>query len=78
MPHLGGRNLMKKTEKPKPKGRKPAEGDRRQFLTTIDQEVIKGVKLAAIEDDTTASVVLEMAAREWLERRGWKAKKSEQ
>ena len=49
---------MKKTEKPKPKGRKPAEGDQRQFLTTMDPEVIKGVKLAAIEDDTTASIVL--------------------
>jgi hypothetical protein len=76
MPNLGGRDLMKKMEKPKPKGRKPAEGDRRQFLTTMDPEVIKGVKLAAIEDDTTASIVLETAAREWLERRGWKAKKT--
>jgi hypothetical protein len=76
MPNLGGSDLMKKTEKPKSKGRKPAEGDRRQFLTTMDPEVIKGVKLAAIEDDTTASMVLETAAREWLERRGWKAKKT--
>lgn len=64
---------MKKPAKSK-KGRKPPEGHKRQFLTTMDPEVIKGVKLAAIEDDTTASVVLETAAREWLERRGWKEK----
>jgi hypothetical protein len=33
------------------KGRKPAEGDKRQFLTTMDREVI-AVKKAAIEEDS--------------------------
>jgi hypothetical protein len=64
---------MRKPTKPKPKGRKPAEGDKRQFLTTMHPEVIKGVKLAAIEEDTSASVILERAAKEWLERRNKKS-----
>ncbi|HYZ61228.1 MAG TPA: hypothetical protein VE650_02155 [Acetobacteraceae bacterium] len=32
-------------------------------------EVIKSIKRAALEDDTTASEILEEAARDWLERR---------
>jgi hypothetical protein len=67
---------MKKPTKPKPKGRKPAEGDKRQFLTTMDPDVIKSIKLAAIEEETSASVILETAAKEWLERRSSKAKKT--
>jgi len=59
----------KKPKKPKRKGRKPPEGDKRQFLTTMDPEVIKAVKLAAIEDETSASLILEKAAKEFLERR---------
>jgi hypothetical protein len=58
------------------KGRKPAEGEKRQFLATMDPEVIKPVKLAAFEDETSASEILEEAATEWLERRKSKAKKS--
>ena len=67
---------MKKPIKPKRKGRKPAEGDKRQFLTTMDPEVIKSIKLAAIEEETSGSLILETAAREWLERRSSKAKKT--
>jgi hypothetical protein len=57
------------------KGRKPAEGVKRQFLTTMDPEVIKAIKMAAIEGDTTASELMEEAANQWLERRKSKAKK---
>ena len=61
---------MKEPKKaPLLKGRKPAEGDKRQFLLTMDPEVIKNIKLAAIEDDTSASGAMEEAARQWLERR---------
>jgi hypothetical protein len=35
----------------------------------MDPDVIKSIKLAAIEEDTSASVILEMAAKEWLARR---------
>jgi hypothetical protein len=57
------------------KGRKPPEGDKRQFLVTMGPATIKAVKTAAIEDDTTASEVMEEAANQWLERRKSKAKK---
>jgi len=51
-------------------GRKPAEGvDKRKFLATLEAETIKGLKLAAIEKSTSASEILEDAAREWLEKR---------
>ncbi len=63
---------MKRQETPKLKGRKPAAGGKRQFLTTMDPDVIKSIKLAAIETDTTASAILELAAKEWLERRDLK------
>jgi Ribbon-helix-helix protein, copG family len=67
---------MSEEKKPTRKGRKPAEGDKRQILLTIDPEVIKRIKLAAIEDDSSASAAMEEAAREWLERRASKAKKA--
>ncbi len=50
-------------------GRKPAEGvDKRKFLATLEAEVIKALKLAAIEKNTSASEILEEAAEQWLER----------
>jgi hypothetical protein len=67
---LGGRiELMSEKKKPLRKGRKPAEGDKRQFLLTMDPEIIKAIKLAAIEDDSSASEAMEEAAKQWLERR---------
>jgi hypothetical protein len=51
------------------KGRKPAEGDKRQFLLSIEAEVIKEIKVTALQDDTTASAIMEEAAKQWLERR---------
>lgn len=58
------------------KGRKPPEGEKRQFLATMNPEVIKAIKLAAIEDDKSASQCLEEAAQQWLERREPTARKS--
>jgi Ribbon-helix-helix protein, copG family len=60
---------MAEQKKPLRRGRKPAEGDKRKFLATMDPEIIKALKLAAIEDDTSASEALEEAAAQWLERR---------
>jgi hypothetical protein len=67
---------MKELKRPLRKGRKPAEGDKRQFLTTMDPEVIKAVKKAAIEEDKSASEILEKAAREWLERQAARTPKT--
>lgn len=65
---------MKEPKKPLRKGRKPPDGNKRQFLATMDPDVIKAVKLAAIEDETSASEILEAGAKMWLERRKSKAK----
>jgi hypothetical protein len=56
-------------------GRKP-EGPlagKRNFFATMSADVIKSIKRAALEDDTTASEILEEAAMDWLTKR--KAKK---
>jgi hypothetical protein len=50
-------------------GRKPAQGDKRKFLATMDPELIRALKFAAIEDETSASEALEAAVQQWLERR---------
>ena len=42
----------------------------------MDLEVIKSVKLVAIEGETSASEIMEEAAVEWLERRKSKVTKS--
>jgi hypothetical protein len=56
-------------EKKRPlRGRKPPGGERRQFLTTMDPDVVRQIKQAAIGLDRTASDVMEEAARDWLER----------
>jgi hypothetical protein len=66
----GGSNRTTAPKKTRLTGRKP-RGDKRQFL---GPEVIKAIKTAAIEDDTTASELMEEAANQWLERR--KSKKT--
>jgi hypothetical protein len=42
---------------------------KRYFLATMDADLIKDMKQAGIVDDKSASECLEIAAREWLERR---------
>jgi len=49
-------------------GRKPPTGAKKQFLTSMDPEIIRRIKAAAALRDRTASLVLEDAAREWLDR----------
>jgi hypothetical protein len=55
-------------KKPAARGRKPPEGEKKQFLTSMDPDVIRRIKAAAALRDKTASLVLEEAAKEWLER----------
>ncbi|MGY3449166.1 hypothetical protein [Bradyrhizobium sp. USDA 4353] len=50
------------------RGRKPPDGEKKQFLTNMDPEVIRRIKAAAALRDRTASSLLEEAAKEWLER----------
>ena len=56
--------FMNDTEPRKPK-RERADG-RRQFLVHVSPDVIKDVKKAAVDDDTTASAITEDALRAWL------------
>lgn len=62
-------NQMAESKKTVQRGRKPPEGLKRQFLTHLDPDVIKAVKQAALDDDTTASKIIETAAKEFLKRR---------
>jgi hypothetical protein len=55
-------------KKPATRGRKPPEGEKKQFLTSMDPDVIRRIKAAAALRDKTASLVLEEAAKEWLQR----------
>ncbi len=56
-------------EKPAVTGKKPPKGEKRQFLVSMDPKLIRAVKMAALEDDRTASSVIEDAARAWLSER---------
>jgi hypothetical protein len=47
--------------------------DKRNFFATMSSGVIASIKKAAIDDDRTASDILEEAATEWLARRQNKA-----
>jgi hypothetical protein len=50
-------------------GEKVANGGKRNFFATMSGEVIKAIKQAALDDDVSASELLEEAARDWLDRR---------
>jgi hypothetical protein len=70
----------KKKLKPKeagdPAAPKKAPGPgKRYFLATMSDTLIKDLKQAAIADDKSASECLEIATRDWLDRRA-KANKS--
>jgi hypothetical protein len=48
---------------------RPAEGDKRKFLATLDPKVIKNLNFAATQRRYVASKCPEKTARQWLERR---------
>jgi hypothetical protein len=64
---MGSRLMAGKTAGSRP-GRKAPGGEKKQFLTSMDPAVIRRVKAAAALRDKTASLILEEAAREWLDR----------
>jgi hypothetical protein len=64
---MGSRLMAEKKTVGRP-GRKPPSGAKKQFLTSMDPDVIRRIKAAAALRDKTASSVLEDAAKEWLER----------
>lgn len=64
------------TDKPVKKSKAPAGQEKRNFFATLSADVIKSIKRAAVDEETTASEILDQAAREWLERRKHKTSKS--
>jgi hypothetical protein len=51
------------------KARARAPVGKRQVLIIMDQDVIKSVKVAAVEDDIKMSHAVERAVRDWLSKR---------
>lgn len=60
--------MAEKKKAGRPGRKPPAGGPRKQFLTSLDADIIKRIKSAAALRETTASLVMEQAAAEWLER----------
>jgi hypothetical protein len=56
-------------KKPASHARPRAPKGKKQVLVIMDQDVIKAVKLAALEDDMKMSHAVEEAVREWLAKR---------
>ncbi len=52
-----------------PPRRKPRRDGRKQLLVYVLPDVIKNVKRAALDDESTASAITEAALQDWLERR---------
>lgn len=69
---------MPADEKKQPaKGGPRAPKGKKQMLVLMDQDVIKSVKMAALEDDIPMSHAVEEAIREWLgKRKGRKISKT--
>jgi hypothetical protein len=61
---------MSSQPKKKPvNARARAPAGKRQVLIIMDEEVIKSVKVAAVEDDIKMSHAVEEAVRDWLDKR---------
>ena len=64
-----GRKMATEHKKAAALGRPRAPKGKKQMLVIMDQDLIKGVKMAALEDDMKMSHAVEQAVREWLWRR---------
>lgn len=60
---------------PRKSRRERADG-RRQFLVHVNPDVIKDVKKAAVDDETSASAITEDALKAWLSSRTKERSKS--
>jgi hypothetical protein len=56
-------------KKSRVKTRARAPEGKRQVLIIMDQDIIKSVKVAAVEDDIKMSHAVEKAVRDWLSKR---------
>jgi hypothetical protein len=61
--------MPSKPKKKPVKTRARAPAGKRQVLIIMDEDVIKSVKVAAVEDDIKMSHAVEEAVRDWLNKR---------
>lgn len=69
VPSQPGPVMPSKPKKRPAKTRARAPEGKRQVLIIMDQDVIKSVKVAAVEDDIKMSHAVEKAVRDWLSKR---------
>jgi hypothetical protein len=60
---------MRAEIKKEPATRARAPNGKKQMLVIMDQDLIKHVKMAALQDDRKMSHAVEEAVREWLAKR---------
>ncbi len=65
-----GMILVKPVDKKVARAKKRSDG-RKALLVYLDQELIKNLKVAAVERDTTASAITSEAIESWLRARGF-------
>jgi len=53
-------------ERPKPGSKKPADKEKRQILLHLDSDVIKDLKKAAVDRESSASAIANEAIDAWL------------
>jgi hypothetical protein len=63
----GSRPMADKKTARKP-GRPAPDSEKKQFLASMDPDILRRMKAAAALREKTASFVLEEAAKEWLDR----------
>ena len=61
--------MPSKPKKRRAETRARAPEGKRQVLIIMDQDVIKSIKVAAVEDDIKMSHAVEKAVRDWLSKR---------
>jgi hypothetical protein len=61
--------MLSKPKKKRAKTRARAPEGKRQVLIIMNKDVVKLVKVAAVEDDIKMSHAVEQAVRDWLNKR---------
>ena len=57
-------------ERRKPGSKKPSDKERRQMLLHLDSDVIKDLKKAAVDRESSASAIANEAIDAWLKKNG--------
>jgi len=66
-------SMIRSAPAPKPTSPRTRTDGRKSLLLYMDAAMIKELKKAALDDDTTSYEIVEAATRQWLDRRARKA-----